>query len=109
MPPSPRRSEVYLAKLDKLRPVIVLSVDALNKSALDVCIVPVTTKEHAKFSVRIPLAAGDGGLKYRCWAKCDQVTTLEKNLLQNFAIGVLSEEKFNLVQEQVKVCLGLLP
>jgi mRNA-degrading endonuclease toxin of MazEF toxin-antitoxin module len=109
MPPSPRRGEVYLAKLDKLRPVIVLSVDALNKSALDVCIVPVTTKEHAKFSVRIPLAAGDGGLKYLCWAKCYQVTTLEKNLLQNFAIGVLSEEKFNLVQEQVKVCLRLLP
>lgn len=109
MPPqTPRRGEVYLAQLDKLRPVIILSVDALNKFALDVCVVPITTKRQAMFSMRILLAAGDGGLKYDCWAKCDQVTTLEKSLLQHSAIGVLSQEKFNRIQEQVRTCLGLL-
>jgi mRNA-degrading endonuclease toxin of MazEF toxin-antitoxin module len=108
MPSSnPRRGEVYLAKLDKLRPVIILSVDALNKFALDVCVIPITTKEHAKFSMRVPLKAGDGGLEYDCWAKCDQVATLEKGLLQH-AMGVLSGETFDRIQEQVKVCLGLL-
>lgn len=108
MPPYPRRGEVYLAKLDKLRPVIILSVDSLNQHALDVCVVPITTQQHAKFSMRIPLKAGDGGLDHDCWAKCDQVATLEKNLLKYPAIGFLPREKFELVEEQVRLCLGLL-
>ncbi|MGH9447548.1 MAG: type II toxin-antitoxin system PemK/MazF family toxin [Terriglobia bacterium] len=108
MPPYPKRGEVFLARLDKLRPVIILSVDSLNRQALDVSIVPVTTKEHAKFSMRIPLKAGDGGLDRDGWAKCDQITTLEKSLLKYPAIGLLPAEKFASVQEQVKVALGLL-
>lgn len=108
MPPAnPRRGEVFLAQLDKLRPVIILSVDALNKFAHDVCVIPITTKKHASFSMRVPLEAGDGGLQYDCWAKCDQVATLEKDLLQR-SIGVLPREKFDRIQEQVKVSLGLL-
>ena len=108
MPPYPRRGEVYLAKLDKLRPVLILSIDALNKHALDVCVVPITSKEHLRFSARVPIKAGEGGLDYDCWAKCDQVTTLEKVLLQPTALGVLSKERFSRVEEQVKICLGLL-
>jgi mRNA-degrading endonuclease toxin of MazEF toxin-antitoxin module len=108
MPPYPKRGEVFWARLDKLRPVIVLSIDALNKYALDVCIVPVTTKEHMNFSMRIPLRAGEGGLDRDCWAKCDQVTTLEKSLLKYPALGLLPAGKFARVQEQVKVALGLL-
>src|SRR5271166_3404024 len=105
MPSSnPRRGEVYLAKLDKLRPVIILSVDALNKFAFDVCVVPITTKEHARFGMRVPLKARDGGLDHDCWAKCDQVATLEKTLLQYPALGILSAEKFDRIQEQVKIC-----
>lgn len=106
-PPNPRRGEVYLAQLDKLRPVIILSVDALNKFALDVCVIPITTKKHASFSMRVLLNAGDGGLQHDCWAKCDQVATLEKGLLQR-SIGILPREKFDRIQEQVKVSLGLL-
>ena len=100
--------QFYLAQLDKLRPVIILSVDALNKFALDVCVVPVTAKQHAQFSMRVPLKAKDGGLQHDGWAKCDQITTLEKSLLRPTAMGMLPEEKFNQIQEQVKVCLGLL-
>lgn len=108
MPPHPRRGEIYLAKLDKLRPVIILSVDALNKFAFDVCVIPITTKEHARFEMRVPIKAREGGLEYDCWAKCDQVATLEKALLQYPAIGVLSAGKFDRIQEQVKLCLGLI-
>ena len=106
--PFPRRGEIHLAKLDKLRPVIILSVDALNKFAFDVCVIPITTKEHSKFNMRVRLQARDGGLDYDCWAKCDQVATLEKALLQYPAIGTLSAEKFDRIQEQVKISLGLL-
>jgi mRNA-degrading endonuclease toxin of MazEF toxin-antitoxin module len=107
-PAHPRRGEVYLVALGtKRRPAVILSVDALNRHALDVCVVGLTTAEHAKFSMRVPIKAGDGGLDSDCWATCDQVTTLEKTLLQYPAIGRLSEAVFKRVQEQVRISLGL--
>jgi mRNA-degrading endonuclease toxin of MazEF toxin-antitoxin module len=107
-PAHPRRGEVYLVSVGtKHRPAVILSIDALNRHALDVCVVGLTKVERAKFSVRVPIKAGDAGLNSDCWAKCDQVTTLEKTLLQYPAIGRLSEATFRRVQEQVKISLGL--
>ena len=103
----PKRGEVYLVELDKPRPAVILSVDSLNRHALDVCVVPFTTVEHAKFSMRIAVRRGDGGLDQNCWAKCDQVTTLEKAFLRYPALGVLSEDSFAAIQEQVSIALGL--
>jgi len=103
----PRRGEVYLVELDKPRPAVILSVDALNRFALDVCLVPITTVQHARFSMRVPLKARDGGLDCNSWAKCDQVMTLEKHFLRHPPLGVLSEGAFRMIQEQVKVALGL--
>ena len=104
----PKRGEVCLAQLDKLRPIIILSVDSLNKFSLDVCVVPVTSVAHREFSLRVPIRAGDGGLNLKCWAKCDQVNTLEKTDLRYPPLGILSEATFHQIQQQVKVCLGLL-
>jgi mRNA-degrading endonuclease toxin of MazEF toxin-antitoxin module len=104
----PRRGEVYLVQLDKPRPAIILSVDALNRFALDVCIVPVTSVEHKKFSVRVPIKKGEGNLNFDCWAKCDQVTTLEKALLRYPPLGALSQATQRQIEEQVRICLGLI-
>jgi mRNA-degrading endonuclease toxin of MazEF toxin-antitoxin module len=107
-PTHPGRGEVYLVCLGtKRRPAVILSIDALNRHALDVCVVGLTTVEHAKFSMRVPVRAGDSGLDSDCWAKCDQVTTLEKSLLQYPAIGRLSEATFRRIQDQVRISLGL--
>ena len=105
---SPRRGEVYLVNLDKARPALILSVDSLNRHALDVCLIPITTVEHTQFSMRIQIAPGDGGLEKNSWAKCDQVTTLEKKALEYPPLGVLSGPRLKLIQEQVKIALGLL-
>ncbi len=110
MPPPgwfPRRGEVYLASLDKLRPVLVLSVDALNANAFDVCVVPITSIEHRKFTLRVPIKAGDASLDKDCWAKCDQVTTLDKGLLQYPRLGSLSAAVFANIESRVKTALGL--
>jgi mRNA-degrading endonuclease toxin of MazEF toxin-antitoxin module len=104
----PRRGEVYLVQLNKPRPAIILSVDALNRFALDVCIVPVTTVEHKKFSVRVPIKKGEGNLNFDCWAKCDQGTTLEKALLRYPPLGALSQATLRQIEEQVRICLGLI-
>jgi mRNA-degrading endonuclease toxin of MazEF toxin-antitoxin module len=104
----PKRGGVYIVQLDKPRPAIVLSVDPINKFALDVCVVEITTVERKTFSMRVPIKKGDANLNFNCWAKCDQVTTLEKTLLKYPPIGALSAEAFARVEEQVKICLGLM-
>jgi mRNA-degrading endonuclease toxin of MazEF toxin-antitoxin module len=104
----PRRGEVYLVELDKPRPAVVLSVDSLNRHSLDVCLVPFTTVQHAEFSMRVPVKRGDGGLDSNCWAKCDQVTTLEKDYLRYPALGMLSDPAFATIQERVKIALGFV-
>jgi mRNA-degrading endonuclease toxin of MazEF toxin-antitoxin module len=104
----PKRGEVYLVEVDKLRPAVILSVDSLNKHALDVCLVPFTTVQRAEFSLRVAIKRGDGGLDQNCWAKCDQVTTLEKDYLRYPALGVLSDQSFAAIQEQVRIALGLV-
>jgi len=104
----PKRGEVYLVQLDKPRPAIVVSVDPLNKFALDVCMVAVTTVEHKNFSVRVPIKKGDANLNFNCWAKCDQVTTLEKSLLKYPPIGILSISALSRIEEQLRVTLGLI-
>lgn len=104
----PKRGEVYLVQLDKPRPALVLSVDPLNKFALDVCVVALTTVEHRRFSMRVPIKKGDARLNFDCWAKCDQVTTLESNLLKYPPIGTLSPSVLRQIEEQVRVALGLI-
>jgi mRNA-degrading endonuclease toxin of MazEF toxin-antitoxin module len=104
----PKRGEVYLVQLDKRRPAIVLSVDSLNKFAQDVVVVPLTSVEHGKFSMRVPVKKGDANLNFNCWAKCDQVTTLEKSLLRYPALGILSSPAVRRIEEQVRVALGLI-
>jgi mRNA interferase MazF len=104
----PRRGDVHLVELDKPRPAIIFSVDQLNRYALDVCVVPITMKEHARFSKRVFIAAGDGGLDYDSWAKCDQVMTLEKSLVRYPSTGTLGPATLHEIEEQVKISLGLI-
>ncbi len=104
----PRRGEVYLVRLDKDRPALVISADALNRYALDVCMVPMTTVERPKFSLRVQVNAGEGGLGRDSWAKCDQVTTLEKDLLLYPPLGRLTDETLKVIEQGIKLALQLL-
>ena len=58
--------------------------------------------------MRVLMEAGDGGLDHDSWAKCDQVMTLEKGLIRYPAMGAVSATTLNRIEEQVKICLGLL-
>jgi len=57
--------------------------------------------------MRVPVKKGDANLHFNCWAKCDQVTTIEKVLLRYPALGTLSSSAFRRIEEQVRVALGL--
>jgi len=103
----PRRGEICLFALDKERPALVISSDALNRHSLDVCVVPVSTSEHRAFSLRPRLRAGEGGLDRDSWAKCDQVTTVEKSKALFPPLGVLSRASLDSVERAVKQALEL--
>jgi mRNA interferase MazF len=103
----PRRGEVCLAALDKQRPVLVVSSNALNRHSLDVCVVPVSTAEHKTFSLRPKLRAGEGGLARDSWVKCDQVTTLEKKLIRHPSLGSVTRASLELVEQAIKQALEL--
>ncbi len=103
----PRRGEVCLIDLDKERPAVILSSDSLNRHSLDVCVVPVSKAEHKAFSLRPKLKAGDGGLNYDSWVKCDQPTTVEKALVIYPPLGTLSLASMQLIETAVKAALEL--
>jgi mRNA interferase MazF len=104
----PRRGEVYWVRLDKRRPALVISADALNRHALDVCVVPMTTIQRTLFSLRVHVKPSEGGLRRDSWAKCDQVTTLEKSMLLYPPLGRLSDDTLRAIEHAIKLALQLV-
>ena len=104
----PKRGEVCLFALDKERPALVISSDAINVHALDVCVVPISTAEHKSFSLRPKLKAGEGGLRRDSWVKCDQVTTVEKSRAVYPPLGPLSKASLTAVGDAIKRSLELM-
>ncbi len=103
----PRRGEVCLIDLDKQRTALVISSDSLNAHSLEVCVLPISTAEHKTFSLRPKLSAGEGGLKRDSWAKCDQPTTVEKQLVIYPPLGALPSTSMQRIEAAVKLALDL--
>ncbi len=57
--PTPRRGDVWLARLDKVRPVVVISRDPMGRVLHSVISAPVTSTIRG-ISTEVPLAAEDG-------------------------------------------------
>jgi mRNA interferase MazF len=103
----PRRGEVCLIALDKERTALILSSNSLNAHSLDVCVLPISIAEHRAFSLRPKLKAGEAGLARDSWVKCDQPTTIEKQLVIYPPLGALSAVSMETVQAAVKAALEL--
>lgn len=103
----PRRGEVCLFALDKERPGLVVSTDALNRFSRDVCIVPISKAEHRQFSLRPKLKCGAGGLQLDSFAKCDQVTSVAISKAIFPALGPLDRESMKKVEDAIRIALEL--
>jgi mRNA-degrading endonuclease toxin of MazEF toxin-antitoxin module len=103
----PKRGDICLFKLDKERPALVISSDALNRHSLEICVAPISTKEHRSFTLRPALRAGDGGLAYDSWVKCDHVTTIEKDKAVYPPITSVDRSTLEAVGWAVKLALDL--
>ena len=91
----------------KERPALVVSVNARNRLADDVLVVPAsTTLRPAPTHVRVK--RGTGGLPRDSVLECEQITTLPKRLLSSFALGgSLSEGLLEDVERGVLRAMGV--
>ena len=103
----PRRGEICWLHLAKDRPGLVISRDILNRLALDVCVVPITTVHHRRFALRVGIPAGEGGLKRESWAKCDQVTTISKLDVAFPPVGRLPSATLARIEDGIRLALEL--
>ena len=89
--PKPLRGCLYWVTIPgepggKRRPALVVSIDARNRLANDVLVIPAsTTLRVAATHVRI--RKGTGGILEDSVLKCEQVTTLPKSLLSESSLG----------------------
>jgi mRNA interferase MazF len=100
----PKNGEVWYVDLpnqpndpQKPRTAIIVSTDGRNRTCGDVVVVPTASAEkfnlHPLYHVQIP--AGEGGLLKDSIARCDQITTLDKNFLARGPLGERISLKFS--------------
>jgi mRNA interferase MazF len=77
-PPAPRRGEVWLARLDKLRPVVVLTRDPMSRYLHGVIGVPIT-HTHRGVSTEVQFTPEDG-VNDLSYANLDNVQLLAREL-----------------------------
>lgn len=110
--PQPLRGCLYWVSIPgertrKKRPALVVSVDVRNRLASDVLVVPASTvRRDAPTHVR--LNSGQGGVPQDCVLKCEQITTLPKELLSEHALGgELSGQLMEQVERGVLRSIGI--
>jgi mRNA interferase MazF len=81
-----RRGHVYLARLDKLRPVLVISPNVRNELASDVIVVPCSTRLSTA-PTHVRLSRGEGGLSQASVLKCEQIATLHQDDVRRQPLG----------------------
>jgi mRNA-degrading endonuclease toxin of MazEF toxin-antitoxin module len=87
----PQRGCLYWVRIPgepgrKRRPALVISIDARNRLASDVLVIPCSTTKHLA-PTHVRLRKGYGGLERRSVLKCEQITTLPKDYLLPSALG----------------------
>ena len=112
-----KRGEIYFVNLNPVkgheqagtRPVLVLSVDAVNSLPLVVTVVVGTSGANVRrdypTNVRVP--AVDSGLPTETVFLCFQIRSLDPTRFVDPPAGTLDQNYMNQVEEAVRYCLGL--
>lgn len=104
-----RRGHVYWARLprDKRRPVLVLSPAARNDHANDVIVAPLSTVMR-EGPWHVKLRQGEAGVAHPSVIKCEQITTLRKEIVDDKALGkAISGAKMRQVERAVLRAIGV--
>ena len=112
-----RRGEIYFVNLDPgqgteqagTRPVVVLSIDALNDAPLVVTVIPGTrgSRVARDYPSNVRVEPAESGLPEQTIFLCFQVRSLAHSRFPARPAGVLSPAKLAEVGQAVRYCLGL--
>jgi mRNA-degrading endonuclease toxin of MazEF toxin-antitoxin module len=101
-----RRGSVRWVHIDKRRPGIVMSPETRNLYANDVIVVPCSSA-HASVRWHVELKKGEAGLSVASIAKCEAVTTLPKDLVEDEELGVVSPARLQEIEKALISALGI--
>lgn len=110
-----KRGEIYYAnlnssigsKIDKRRPVLLVSNNANNRAANTVTILPITSNTSRIYPFEVLLETSDSGLTKLSKVQAQQIRTISKQRISKERLGKLSEEIMQLVNAAIKLHLKL--
>ena len=112
-----QRSDIYFVNLNPVqgrekageRPVLVLSVDAINRLPLVITVIVGTKGENIKrdYPTNVRVSMEESGLPKETVFLCFQIRSLDFNRFPNQPAGKLSEAKMQEIENAVRYCLGL--
>lgn len=111
------RGQIYFVNLNPIqgreqagtRPVLVLSIDAINQLPLVVTVVVGTKGTNIKrdYPTNVRVSASDSGLPMETVFLCFQIRSLDQNRFSADLSGKISDNKMLEVEAAVRYCLGL--
>ncbi|GGK68793.1 type II toxin-antitoxin system PemK/MazF family toxin [Rufibacter glacialis] len=91
----------------KVRPVVILQTDLLNKTHPSTIICPITTNVQPDAEIlRVHLPKGTANVKENCDIMIDQIRAIDNSRLLH-KIGSLDEELRKKIKENVRIVLDL--
>ncbi|WP_204105719.1 MULTISPECIES: type II toxin-antitoxin system PemK/MazF family toxin [Spirulina sp. CCY15215] len=112
-----QRGEIYFVNLNPIqgkeqagtRPVLILSVDDINRLPLVVtCVVGTKAANiNRDFPTNVRISSEESGLPLETVFLCFQIRSLDRDRFPEQPAGRLSHEKMLVVEETVRYCLGL--
>ncbi len=91
------------------RPALVVSVDVRNEAEDDVIVVPIFTRGTLG-PTHIPIRAGVGGLPHDSVLFCEEITTVDVELLEEGPLGDFVPESFmQRIVRAVRIAIGDVP
>jgi mRNA interferase MazF len=114
--PQVLRGDVFRADLEPhegseqggIRPVVVISRDALNNASPVVVVAPITDAANKKktYPSHVRVAAGKGGLTMDSIVICEQVRAISKTRLKH-ALGKFDKAILTSIEAALKITLDL--
>jgi mRNA interferase MazF len=95
---------IHIAKLDKARPVLVLTRDTIRPHLSRVSIAPITSTVRG-ISTEVPVGPGNG-LDHESVVSCDNIQTIHKDLLGRH-LGFLLPHQETLLAEAIRIAFDL--
>jgi len=112
-----QRGQIYFVNLNPVqgrkqagsRPVLVLSIDSINKLPLVVTVVVGTKGENVSrdYPTNVRVSPAESGLSMEPVFLCFQVRSLDPNRFPNRNAGEVSAGTMIKIEDAVRYCLGL--